>query len=123
MARNVCFEVMERESWYTIIGAGGDLQEWKDGYQYILNGLEIGTIQEWAEFTGAEMNAEYGLTDNNAYQDDLRFLAFSLEGLDVEKLAIQKIIFCDHWFDDIVANNAERQRQINKAKRRKGATA
>ena len=28
---NVCFDMLEKGSWYTITGCGGDLQEWKDG--------------------------------------------------------------------------------------------
>ena len=112
----VNFDVMERGSWYTITGAGGNVEEWKTGYQDLMNEEGIGTIKEWVEFTGADMNARYGLTDDNAYPDDLHFLAFPLDGLDGDKLAMFKLRMRDRWFDDIVANNAIRQIEINRGK-------
>ena len=112
------FEKLYAGSWYTITGVGGDINEWKNGYQDLLDGLNIGKIKEWAEFTGTEMNVYYGLTDNNAYKDDLHFLAFSLDGLDGRKLAMFKLQMQDRWFDDIVDNNAFYQEKINR--KRKG---
>jgi len=105
----VNFETMEQGSWYTITGCGGDLSEWKNGYQELLDKQSIGTIQQWADFTGAEMNVHYHLTGDNAYPDDLHFLAFPLDGLDVGKLAMFKLRMEDRWFDDIVSNNARRE--------------
>lgn len=95
-------------SYYTITGVGGDLQEWKDGYAKMLKEQGIGEIKEWIEFTGADMNYEYDLFGNNAYPDDLHFLAFPLDNLDIGKLAIFKLKMQDRWFDDIVDNNARR---------------
>ena len=92
-------------SYYTITGAGGDLEEWKNGYQELLNKEGIGTIKEWITFTGSDMNTKYNLTGDNAYPNDLTFLAFPLDGLDIGKLAIFKIRMQDRWFDDIVDNN------------------
>ena len=73
----------------------------------------IGTIKEWESFKGKEMNNEFHLTGSNAYQNDLTFLAFSLEGLDIGKLAIFKLQMGDRWFDDIVDNNQRREEKIN----------
>ena len=106
----ICFETMEKGSWYTITGCGGDLNEWKNGYQDLLIRENIGMIQQWVEFTGADMNAHYGLTGCNAYPSDLHFLAFPLDGLNVGKLAMFKLRMEDRWFDDIVANNERRER-------------
>ncbi|WP_300924534.1 hypothetical protein [uncultured Clostridium sp.] len=92
-------------SYYTIIGAGGDINEWKEGYQKLLDEHNIGTIKEWITFKGSDMNNKYGLTGDNAYPNDLTFLAFCLDGLDINKLAIFKIKMQDRWFDDIVDNN------------------
>lgn len=92
-------------SYYTIIGAGGDLQEWKNGYQELLNKEGIGTIKEWITFTGADMNNKYQLKGDNAYPNDLTFLAFPLDGLNIGKLAMFKLRMEDRWFDDIVDNN------------------
>ena len=105
------FKEMYDESWYTIIGCGGDLKEWKDGYDKLLNERGIGVPKKWIHFTGKEMNEEYDLEGDNAYPDDLNFLAFSLEELDIGKLAIFKLQAGDRWFDDIVDNNRSRQEE------------
>lgn len=97
-------------SYYTITGCGGELQDWIDGYEKLLAEKKIGKPLAWYDFTGADMNAEYGLTGRNAYQDDLRVLCFPLDGLDIGRLAIFKLIAADRWFDDIVDNNLRRER-------------
>lgn len=114
----VDFDKLENGSWYTITGAGGDEAEWKAGYQDMLAKDGIGTIREWVAFTGDDMNRQYGLTGNNAYPADLHFLAFPLDGLDVGKLAMFKMIMHDRWFDDIVANNAARQKEQERIRKR-----
>lgn len=97
-------------NYYTIIGCGGDLNEWKEGYAKILKDAEIGTIRHWIEFTGADMNNVYGLTGDNAYQPDLHFLAFRLEkDMNINKLAFLKLRLGDRWFNDIVDNNLRHQ--------------
>lgn len=103
------FQTMYDGSWYTITGAGGDLQEWRDGYQKILNDRGIGTIQQWYDWTGRDMNDLYCLTGSNRYPDDLHFLGFCLDGLDIPALAILKIEMGDRWYDDIVDNNRYRE--------------
>lgn len=96
-------------SWYTITGCGGDLEEWKEGYAKMLNEQGIGNITEWIHFTGKDMNDICHLTGNNRYKNDLDFLAFSLEGLNVRMLAFFKLRMGDRWFDDIIDNNAFRE--------------
>lgn len=98
-------------SYYTIVGAGGDINEWKTGYGQMLEEKGIGRITNWISFTGKEMNEEFDLTDDNRYPDDLHFLAFPLDGLNINKLAIFKIMMGDRWFDDIVSNNACREEE------------
>ena len=66
---------------------------------------------EYLVFTGADMNAEYGLTGNNAYPDDQHFLCFPLHGLDIPRLTVFKLIAEDRWFDDIVDNNRRREEE------------
>lgn len=105
------FKMAYEGSFYTIIGCGGDLADWKNGYDNLLAEKKIGKPSAWYQFTGADMNAEYGLTGNNAYPDDLRFLCFPLDGLDVGRLAIFKLIAGDRWFDDIVDNNLRREEE------------
>lgn len=102
-----------RGSYYTIEGAGGDPKNWKDIYAKMLRENGIGEIKEWIAFTGADMNREYALTGSNAYPADYRFLAFPLDGLDIEKLAMLKLQRGDRWFDDIVDNNARRESMVD----------
>lgn len=107
--RNEMLRKAYEGSYYTITGAGGDLQKWKDGYAEMLAERGIGAITKWIEFTGKDMNDEFGLTGTNRYPDDLHFLAFPLDGLDDSRLAIFKLQMQDRWFDDIVDNNARRE--------------
>ena len=104
------FDKMYEGSYYTITGCGGDLEEWKTGYQKMLEKEGIGNVTEWIHFTGKEMNDTYNLTGNNRYPDDLNFLAFPLANMNIGKLAMFKIQMGDRWFDDIVDNNARRER-------------
>lgn len=59
-------------------------------------------------FTGKDMNKEFGLTDTNAYSDDLTFLVIPKYYNVMVKLASGA-----RWFDDIVCNNSIRQNAIN----------
>jgi len=99
---------MKAGSFYTIIGAGGDLSEWVNGYNDLLKEQGIGTPKQWYTFNGSHINSAYDLEGTVAYKSDLPFLAFPLDGLDVGKLAIFRLRMEDKWFDDIVANNAIR---------------
>lgn len=98
------------EGWYyTIVGAGGNLEDWKKGIQDLLTKENIGTITKWIDFKGKDMNDKYGLTGDNRYPEDLTFLAFAIDGLDVGKLAIFKLRMGDRWFTDIVDNDRRRE--------------
>ena len=99
------FDEMYKGSYYTITGAGGDPNEWVEGYEKFLQQAGIGTPEKWYQFTGSQMNSKYGLTGEVAYPEDLTFLSFPLTGLNIGKLAIFKIKQEDRWFDDIVSNN------------------
>ena len=90
-------------SFYTISGAGGDVQEWVDGYEKLMKEGGIGTPTEWLQCTGADINAFAGENDD-PYPDDLVCLLFPLEGLDIGRLAMFKLQMMDRWFDDIIDN-------------------
>lgn len=95
----------EQGSYYTIVGAGGSLDEWVTGYEKILEEAEIGKPVEWFTTTGAAVNSHTSPTnEHDAFPDDLAFLLFPLDGLDVGKLAMFKLRMQDRWFDDIVDN-------------------
>ncbi|MDE6695524.1 MAG: hypothetical protein K2K25_01455 [Muribaculaceae bacterium] len=96
-------------SYYTVIGCGGDLGTWTTGYSKMLKEAGIGEPRQFITFKGGDMNFSYGLTGDNAYSDDLTFIMFPLDGLDVPKLAIFRLREGDKWFDDIVDNNQRRE--------------
>lgn len=104
------FKKAFKGSYYTILGCGGDLQEWKDGYADLLKREEIGTIEEWIHFTGKDMNDTFRLKESNAYPSDLNILAFDLSGItNIGKLAMLRLRLHDKWFDDVVANDLSRE--------------
>ena len=111
--REATFNAAYNGSYCTILGCAGDLNEWTAGYKDLLETRGIGTPKEFITFKGADMNEFYGLTGDNAYNDELTCLMFPLNALDVAKLAIFKLQAGDRWFDDIVDNNQRRQEAIN----------
>lgn len=96
-------------SWYTIAGCGGDLNEWETGYSKLLGEQGIGSDISWHRFTGRDYNKAFGLTGTNRYPDDLMFLCFPLDNLNVGKLAMFKLMMGDRWFDDMVDNDLRRE--------------
>lgn len=104
---------LENASAFTIEGAGGDLNEWCVCLNEMLAKENIGQVKTFYTFTGKLMNDTYNLTGSNAYPDDLTFLCFMLDDLDIGKLAMFKLKFGARWLDDIVDNNnAREQRKI-----------
>jgi len=93
----------EEGSFYTICGAGGELSGWVEGIQGLLDEQEIGTVREWFTCFGGDVNRFVGAT-RDPFPADLVVLMFSLDGLDVGKLAMFKLRLQDRWFDDIVQN-------------------
>lgn len=95
----------EQGSYYTILGAGGDLNEWVEGYEKLLKEQEIGQPVAWYSTTGEAVN-EYANPARwqDAFQSDLTILLFPLDGLNVGRLAMFKLQMQDRWFDDVVQN-------------------
>lgn len=89
--REATFNAAYNGGYYTILGCAGDLNEWTAGYKDLLETRGIGTPKEFITFKGADMNEFYGLTGDNAYNDELTCLMFPLNALDVAKLAIFKL--------------------------------
>lgn len=102
---------LENASAFTIEGAGGDLNEWCAGLNEMLEQRGMGQVKEFYTFSGQLMNETYGLTGSNRYSDDLTFLSFPLDNLDIGKLAMFKMKFGARWLDDIVDNNAAREQK------------
>lgn len=102
---------LENTSAFTIEGAGGNLHKWCVGLNEMLEQRGIGQVKEFYNFSGQLMNETYGLTSSNRYPDDLTFLSFPLDNLNIGKLAMFKLEFGARWLDDIVDNNATREQK------------
>jgi hypothetical protein len=97
-------------SYYTILGAGGDLNDWVEGLTKMLVDENIGTPSAWFTTTGGKVNKfarlRVGgeLRYDDEFPDDLVVLMFPLDGLDIGRLAIFKLKMQDRWFDDVIQN-------------------
>jgi len=103
------FEEAYNGSYFTIEGAGGDLNDWMNGLNELLGKESIGQVETFYTFKGSDMNKYYKLTGDNKYPNNLTFLSFPLDGLSTGKLAMFKLRMGARWFDDIVDNNARRE--------------
>ena len=84
------------------------LVNWIRKYSEISDPLNIYIIQ------GNVMNREYGLTESNAYKNDLSIVSIDLNDIkDVKKITIPRFEIGGRWFDDIVNNNMFRQEEID----------
>ena len=102
----------EKGSYYTILGAGGPLEDWVSGYEKLLEENEVGKPTEWFQTTGANVNLyatrvlRGPIAAGDEFQEDLTILMFPLGGLNMRRLAVLKVMTQDRWFDDIIANMA-----------------
>jgi hypothetical protein len=64
--------------------------------------------------SGKTMVDNYGLTGSNAYRPDIHIVSIKLSDMeDWSKIMIPRINVRGRWFDDIVDNNAMRERRKN----------
>ena len=89
-----------------------------EALQKITNDLKEKTDIElpikYYTFSGKQMNDIYGLTDKNAYKDDLHFLSIDLDNWEnIDNLPMFKMKAKARWLDDIVDGNADAQKIIN----------
>lgn len=85
-----------------------------------INGL-IDWLKEHSEISeplpvhiisGKIMNDNYGLTGTNAYKEDLTLISIKLENIkNVNAIAIPRLGVGGRWFDDIVDNNAMKEKE------------
>lgn len=93
-------EDLAKKDYYVILGAGGDIRDWTNGYQEMFDKEGIGRIKEWGTFSGREFNKAFGITDGLG--DSLTLLVISLEGLDVGRLALFRLRMQDRWSTDLI---------------------
>lgn len=102
------------------------LKELVDDSALTIEGLvesSIGNFLDWVENTaglkvrrayvtkGSLANGEWGLTGDNAYQDDLNIVSVKLDDMkDWNKVVIPKMQVGGRWMDDIYDNNVRRER-------------
>jgi hypothetical protein len=90
-----------------------DLVDWIKDYSEVSNPLPINII------SGKVMNQNYGLTGSNAYHNDLTIISIKLNDIkNIEAITIPRFEVGGRWFDDIVDNNAirEKHKKIQKPK-------
>lgn len=79
------------------------VKEWLNEHNAILEGTE----PTFHIITGELMNSTYGLTDSNAYPEDLPIV--SVTDINQVNIMIARFEVDGRWFDDIVDNNARRE--------------
>lgn len=105
-------EELRNKSAFTFIGAGGNLNDWMVGINDVLKQHLINQVSRFYTWNGKLMNDMYGLTQNNAYQDDITFLAFDITEIPMDqigKLSMLKLTMHARWLDDIVDNDLARE--------------
>ena len=79
------------------------VKEWLSEHKTIIEGTE----PKFHIIKGKLMNDTYGLTDDNAYHEDLNIV--SITDINQVPIAIPRFEVGGRWFDDIVDNNIRRQ--------------
>ena len=110
--KNELFKKAYEGDYYTILGCGGDLEDWKKGYEEMLEREGIGKPESWHKFTGKEYNEEFQTTGTNRYRDDLICLCFPLNSLNEGRLALFRLRTEDRWFRDMVDNDLRREGRL-----------
>jgi hypothetical protein len=102
------------EDWSLTVEGLSTEQESLDDYYDVLS--EFTALKPDFKFFVIEgwlMNLKYGLTGTNAYPDHCHIVvAPNGQFEDIGKVAIPRFAWGGRWFNDIVDNNAVRQREI-----------
>ena len=78
--------------------------EWIKKYSEISQPLPIYIIK------GKVMNENYGLTEDNAYNDNLTLISIKTDDIkNLDAIIMPRFEIGGRWFDDIVDNNARRE--------------
>lgn len=95
---------------YAALTAVGISEESFNDFMDILKENTTVYRQRMFIISGKFMNQEYGLTGRNAYKDTLHIASVSLEDFDEEPMILKRFNYGWKWFNDIVDNNARRQK-------------
>lgn len=92
-------------SYSTILGAGGDLQEWVGGISKWMESKGLGEMTNVVTFKGKDVNDIYNLEGRNRFPDDLIILAWANDKIDMPRYCIPRLQMGIRWFDDIIDNS------------------
>ena len=116
--RREMFDVLYEQSALTWEGLAlegeSDAQEILDflcGEGFLLDNLAPGLHMIFNRTTGADMNQYWHLTGSNAYPDDLTIVSVVNSMFDVPRMVPVQLRLGARWYDDIVDNNARRERE------------
>ena len=98
-------------SYSTILGAGGDLQEWVDGISKWMKENDFGEMSNIVTFKGKDVNDIYGFEGDNRFQDDLIILAWANNKIKLNRYCIPRLQMGIRWFNDIIDNTLIKQEQ------------
>lgn len=82
-----------------IPGAGGDIDEWKDGVCQI---YRLKNRPDFTTFNGQDLNTKYGLKGNSAYPNDYVFLAFPVDDLTRKLIQPNMSEIGAKWLKDLI---------------------
>lgn len=82
-----------------IPGAGGDIDEWKNG---ICQLYRLKNKPEFTIFNGQDLNAKYGFKGNAVYPNDYVFLAFPVDELTRKSIQSNMSEVGAKWFKDLI---------------------
>ena len=99
------FDELYKDSAFTIYGCSGNMYEWAVKLNHVFVQTDVGRVEKFYTFVGAQMNEKYQLQGKKKYKDDLNFLAFKRNNLNLKKLSKIKDKLGAKWFNDIVDNN------------------
>lgn len=103
----------------TFTGVTDDQESLNDIVDWIKEKSEVSDPLPIHIIKGQVMNDNYGLTGENAYSKDLTLISIKLEDIkNVNAIAIPRFEVGGRWFDDIVDNNAMREKEKNTEKQK-----
>ena len=108
---NEIFNELYKTSALTIEGLSTDEENLTDVYNYFEENFGL-VERKCYVISGKQMNKHYSLTGNNAYPDDVSIVCFPLDNfVNKNKLVIDRFNFGGRWFNDVVDNNALREKR------------
>lgn len=107
VSKKELFKKLCNEHWGIVLQVK-DIKETITLYDSVCEDAGIGKIKYWAMINGKEINDNYGLTGDIGFQDDVVFLAFSIDDLSKDKLEIVMGHQGECYFDELIAKEQKK---------------